>query len=459
MPARRTSTRAARLPQSQSLQSIQRFTRASKPGTASSTVLDGKDGPVKPLPVSASTSCLTSSPSKKRKLNSIPSSHDASEEAVEDTPSKTVKFSSLSVTTPRSTGSRSLARTHSRKRLCSETSHDPVDETPAHPAAFDDFVALHSCFLRALGYHFAHKGTTAPADVKEILPSTEKLWKKRKVLVKDLQRIIQIWDDDNSAADASTKLRFRIANYGLGKVCLERVSAPSGPFNENEVHARFVQLLEMKWRERVDVKGDGVDFIESLALAPIHDSLTPFNALRKGQQRLQDLKGGVIKVKTAILKARSGEAGDGEPTVRDPTADRRKGLLERIRKKEQLQSELGPPPTKEQLLQRSAAQRAEDVARVLALLRPPHVLRNGGAMAMQRKPYKWEMLIQTVQDSLRNFTPADEIAACLEILGRKDVAADWIEIVSIGKLRSVILMSGFDVSPKDIGVRVSKMEF
>jgi hypothetical protein len=319
------------------------------------------------------------------------------------------------------------------------------------------------------------------------LPSIEKIWKKRKVVTKDVQRIVQVWDDaydgnkDNEETDKKTdsihsNLRFRLANYGLGKVCIERLdvsgSGSQGMFDENLFQERFVQILERKWQEQIDGQKDTEkkDEIETsfqtdkLPLAPIQACLTRFNTFRKGQQRLQDLKGGVIKVKTAMMKAASITPGDSESgtavVARDPTADRRKGLFERIKNKELLQSKLGPAPTKEQLLRRSAAQRAEDVARVLALLRPSYTMTaNNSALVVQKKPFSWQSLIQIIRDSLRNPIPAEEIAACLDFLAQKDVAGDWIDVVTIGSLKSVVLMSARDISPKDIGIKVSKMQF
>jgi len=112
------------------------------------------------------------------------------------------------------------------------------------------------------------------------------------------------------------------------------------------------------------------------------------------------------------------------------------------------------------LLRRSAAQRAEDVARVLALLRPSYTMTaNSDTVVAQRKPFSWQMLIQTIRDSLRNPIPAEEIGACLDILAQKDVAGDWIDVITIGGLKSVVLMSARDISPKEIGVKVSKMQF
>lgn len=501
----RTRTRS-HLPRSQSHQAgIQQFTKTSKPGTLPSSksllLLDGE----KP-------SCqLTASPSKKRKLNEITtattddnttsaaeavasSTQPLPDPSVEETPSKTLKFSDLSVSTPRTSRTRSAATpTRSKTTRARSTPKPPTFKkststpniakpttTANYPAALNEFLDLHSSFLKALSLHSAHNEYSASADLRELCPSIEKIWKKRKVTTKDVQKLVQVWDDahNGDGNDEETKkktdpsnLRFRLANYGLGKICIERldVSGPGsqGMFDENQFHERFVQILEKKWREQVGDKEDAMVASfqpDKLPLAPIQACLTPFNSFRKGQQRLQDLKGGVIKVKTATMKAASitpGEPGSGTPAVaRDPTVDRRKGLFERIKNKELLQSKLGPAPSKEQLLRRSAAQRAEDVARVLALLRPSYtMIANNGTVVAQRKPFSWQILIQTIRDSLRNPIPAEEIGACLDILAQKDVAGDWIDVVTIGSLKSVVLMSARDISPKEIGIKVSKMQF
>uniref|UniRef100_A0A093VEK3 DNA replication factor Cdt1 C-terminal domain-containing protein n=1 Tax=Talaromyces marneffei PM1 TaxID=1077442 RepID=A0A093VEK3_TALMA len=509
--ATRSRTRSrAHLPRSQSHQAgIQQFTKTAKPGTLPSSksllLLDGE----KP-------SCqLTASPSKKRKLNEITtttnddtksaaeaaasSTQSPPDRSVEDTPSKTLKFSDLSVSTPRSSRTRPAAtptrskttvraRSHPKPPTFKKSTSTPnIAEsatTTKYPAALTEFLHLHSCFLKALSLHSAHNEYSASADLRELLPSIEKIWKKRKVVTKDVQRLVQVWDDDSitneetkeTTSSNSNNLRFRLANYGLGKVCIERLDVlgpgSQGMFDENHFQERFVQILETKWQEQIDAQNDAkkkeemeTSFqIDTLPLAPIQACLTPFNTFRKGQQRLQDLKGGVIKVKTAMMKATSitpGESGFETPAVaRDPTAERRKGLFERIKNKELIQSKLGPAPTKEQLLRRSAAQRAEDVTKVLALLRPSYTMTvNNDTVVAQRKPFSWQTLIQTIRDSLRNPIPAEEIAACLDILAQKDVAGDWIDVVTIGSLKSVVLMSARDISPKEIGIKVGKMQF
>ena len=435
--------------------SIQSFAKTLKPGL--SLDKDKKDTPGKPF----AHSSLTPSPSKKRKRATVDAdAHDdvdcslpaATEPvAVQDTPSRTLKFGSLSVSTPRPADGEAASVTES-KSVC-----EPAKQTDRpRPAGVNELLALNRAFLSALSLHMAHNGPTTPADLRELLPGIEKIWKKRKVVVRDLQRLTRVWND----ASDCLGMQFRIVNYGLGRVCLERMvssegdkaSKIGGRFDENELQRKFARELEDRWRKCVS-EGCEDKFVDLLGLAPIIDSLVPLPGLRKGQQRLQDLKGCVIKAKTAMLKTKSSDVN--EPKNREPTADRQKNLLERIRNKELHQASLPPPPTEKDLLRQSAAERVEDVTRVLLLLRPQASVKNGVVTA-QKKPYQFEALVQNIQDSLRRPGSSQEIAACLDILAQKDVAGDWVDIVKIDKLTSVVLKSGSDISPEEISARVNR---
>ncbi|KAJ9244156.1 hypothetical protein DTO169E5_2144 [Paecilomyces variotii] len=480
---------------------IQTFARATKPGTRTSI------GPADEKKIQENqTPLLPSSPSKKRKLNEIgqvecvPEEKEDVAKDVTATPSKTLRFSELALSTPRrtksapprplrrrrepspeespsrtpsveeeeSSSSSAVEEADSRPTSPEEEEESPVKEQTspiARPACFDDLLNLHSCFLSALSLHYAHNGASTPADLKEFLPSVQKIWRKRKVVTKDLQRLVQIWDEEGPS---SAGVRFRIANYGLGKVCLERVVATeqtTRPLDENELQWQFERRLDWVWNRLVDsvpdLKGkDQVELLDLLDLAPIHESLTAFTSFRKGQQRLQDLRGGVIRVKTAMMKAKM-QVDDStpKPPVVAATA-RRKGLLDRIKNKELRQSKLPPPPSKEMLLRRSAAERVEEVARVLMVLRPSGVVGTGpwAIAASQRKPYSLGAVVRNVQDSVRSPISDREVEICLDILTRKDIAGDWVKLVTVNDLRSVVLGSGRGISPTDIGTKVSALK-
>lgn len=490
---------------------IQTFARATKPGaTAASTKLlqDGKNTAAAAPAVTAAPP-LSASPSKKRKLTELENVAGGGGAGTEKedpgdlaaTPSKTLRFNELSVSSPRSGGhyvSRSPSvRSQLRSRVSVAEKEKVAPETPSkrknrssvkettttiprsqstsisRPPVFNELLRLHSSFLKALTLHYAHNGITAGADLREFLRSIERLWKKRKVVVKDLQRLVWIWDQSqpqHGTENATTTPKFRLANYGLGRVCLERVireDERSGRINEAEWQEQFEQTLDLFWEKTLDSapaeKDEGEDqvaarFVETLGVSPVHESLTPFTSFRKGQQRLQDLKGGVIRLKTERLRADSKNDCDGA-APKEATTNRRQGLLDRIKNKGLRQSTLPPPPSKEMLLRRAAVDRIEDVASVLASLRPAGYVGSGikAMLAAQRKPFQIPTVVQHVQDSVRNPVSQQEVEICIDVMARADVAGHWVNYVAVNQTKMVVLKSCADVSPKEIAAKACQM--
>lgn len=456
-----------------------RTTRQSLPGQSGIQVFTRvtKTGIAPQLPAKKVAS-LPVSPSKKRKLQeleNVDSGRPPVEEA--DTPSKALKINQLSVSSPRSGHYATPKRTPSRRsRVSVKFDESPV--TPGTPSkqqklnfapvreepkiaprvpCLNDFLDLHSAFVQALSIHAAHNGPKTPADLRELLPSITRVWKKRKVQAKDLQRIVWVWDRTWKAKDVS----YRLANYGLGKVCLERAVRVEEQLSV--LQDAFEQAFDLLWAQSEEsLQGSTEEerpslFLETLGLASIHESLTPFTAFQKGQQRLQDLRGGVIRMKTDKLRSEM-ERGGSKPAAE--TNNRRQNLLDRIKNKELRQSKLPPPPSKNELLRRSAADRAEEIAGILALLRPAGYVGTGikAMLANQRKPFKLETIVQHIRDSVRSPIPADEVEACIEILADARVAGHWVNIVTINEMRSVVLKSCKDIAAKEIGARVAQMK-
>ncbi|KAJ5601835.1 hypothetical protein N7510_011369 [Penicillium lagena] len=445
---------------------IQAFTRATKAGASQ-------------LPTTkkpASYASLSVSPSKKRKLQELENVESASpQQTVEEnlTPSKTLKLSQLSVSSPRSGHYASPKRTPSRRARASNANvqettpskqrilnFEKIKEEPAitpRPACFTEILDLHSCFVQALSLHAAHNGSKNPADLRQFLPSVTRIWRKRKVQQKDLQRLVWIWDRSTKSSHVS----YRLANYGLGKICLERaVQTEEQP---SALQESFEQALDLLWEKAQDAFDGASDedraslFLETLGLSPVHESLIPFASFHKGQQRLQDLKGGIIRMKTEKLRAESEQC---PPKTLAATTNRRQGLLDRIKNKQLHQSTLPPPPTKREVIRRAAADRVEEVAGILALLRPAGYVGTGikAMLAAQRKPFTLEMIVQHVRDSIRSPIASEEVVMCIEILAEAGVAGQWISIVPINEMRSVVLKSCSDVSAKDIGAKVAKLK-
>lgn len=443
----RTSARQACLPRSQP--GIQSYARTTKPAAGATT-------PTKPG--------LSGSPSKKRKLSELENvGRTEGGEGATLTPSKSLRFADLSVSSPRSghykpsspsSGVKASPLKRGRVKGGFVGQHRGATATPTRPTAFYDLVNLHSSFLKALTIHAAHNGVSTPADLREFLRSVERLWRKRKVVVKDLQRLIWIWDQGVQSRD--TGYSYRLANYGLGKVCLER-GIGEEHVDENQLQGMFEEGLDVLWEKAGVDDGEWEGFIEALGVSPVHESLTPLTSFRKGQQRLQDLRGGVIRMKTEKLRAEPDD--DNTPKQTETASSRRQGLWDRIKNKQLRQSKLPPPPSKEMLLRRAASERVEEVAGVLACLRPGYVGTEPEAtMTAQRKPFQLDMIVQHVQDSSRNPISPREVEICLELMAMSDVAGQWVNIVMVNQLKTVVLKSCAGVSLKEIGARVGLMK-
>ncbi|KAJ5760418.1 hypothetical protein N7520_007574 [Penicillium odoratum] len=459
-------TRASCLPQSQP--AIQIFTKATKAG-------------VTPLLPAKKTASLPVSPSKKRKLQEIENIDRPGPQTVEepDTPSKTLKLSQLSVSSPRSGHYATPKRTPSRRARVSTIAESPsTPDTPSKQRTLNfekvvpepkepvlaprvpcvtDFLNLYSAFCQAISIHAAHNGPITPADIREFLPSITRIWKKRKVQIKDLQRLVWVWDHSLKAKD----ITYRLANYGLGKVCLERKVQIDE--QGSALQDAFEQAFDLLWEQTEESLKEAKEedrpalFLETLGLACIHESLTPFTAFQKGQQRLQDLRGGVIRMKTEMLRSENNQTGL-KPLA--ATSNRRQSLLERLKSKELRQSKLPPPPTKKEMLRRSAAEHVEEVAGILALLRPAGYVGTGikAMLANQRKPFQMETIVQHVRDSIRTPIPNEEVQMCIEILADPRVAGHWVNLVTIKNLKSVVLKSCKDIAAKDIGAKVALLK-
>lgn len=476
-PQLRSTRSRTRLPNAQG--GIQNFTRASKPGAI---VTDLKEK-AKAKPVSVTTSL------KKRKLDETEDRKSGGEDANETTASKlpkTRKLDKLVALSPSKTAQLKI-KSSSQSPLPSRSSSVDAPGLPEHtlpsssssslsastsdtltrPTSIDDLLSLHSSFLAALAIHYAHNGSSTAANIGTLCLHTEKIWKRRKVVVKDIQRIVHILglstQEDGNAA-------FRVADYGNGKVCLEKADTMDDaqgfymPFDEARLSEIFSRNLERLWQQHDDKSGgnesSNSDFAESIPLAPIHNSASTFNPLRKGQLRLHDLKAGIVVVKAE--RENRAKALKQSTLKKDAkaTTGRRVGLLERIKNKETENAKLPPPPTKDMLLRQAAAQRVEDVTGVLLQLRPSSSseMDMSNSAQIRRKPYKLANVIQNVQDSTGNPISNQEIEMCLDIMAQPSVAGDWVSIIAIGKLKSIVLKSGKNVSPRDIAMKAAEQE-
>ena len=331
----------------------------------------------------------------------------------------------------------------------------PID-VPEEPAAYRDFVALHSSFVKALSLHFSHNGSTAPANVVDLYPTIERVWKKRKVTIDDIQRLLYIQEQSKPT---SCSVKYRISDDGK-TCCVERIdTAPQTakaqfrlPVNETELAARFSQNLDDFCQKQE------TEFApQNIPLATIHKSgaaLTPRNFIR---QQLLDIRAGTIKLKVIDTTQKSKDAA---ATARgSKVVNRKSSLLQRIQAKSFQQSRLPPPPSKETALRRAAVERIPEVLNVLLLLTPPITSTAGlSPNSPPKKPFRWETIIQNIQDSMRNPIAKAEVEACLDILSQKEVASDWVQIIALSRFKSVVLRGGLAISSREIIQKVSDLK-
>ncbi|KAI5308409.1 hypothetical protein KEM55_005796 [Ascosphaera atra] len=191
-------------------------------------------------------------------------------------------------------------------------------ENDYRPESYHDLISLHASFLTALSFHYAHNNLSAPADLTELLPSIEKIWKKRSVTSDDLRRVLYIinsssvGDEEEDKAgqqkgDEGTSKQIRIANYGPGKTCLEllgdrKKNAFAPPTNDEKLADEFCVKLERYWvqqqKDNQSSQPASSAFQKAIPLEPIHDSTTNFTTPRIGRQRVLDFTQGTLKLRS-----------------------------------------------------------------------------------------------------------------------------------------------------------------
>ncbi|KAI9699693.1 MAG: hypothetical protein M1836_002727 [Candelina mexicana] len=363
-----------------------------------------------------------------------------------------------------------------------------IAESNDHPLKLPeellDMINLHSAFLTALSLHYAHNGSLIPVDLRLLSPSIERIWRKRKVNVEDIRRLIGVLDmplqDGPTSSSVSSNCELKLSNYGAGKVCIEMRECPqkggivASHINEDKLSAQFVSKLNQCWWRRKELsaatncnegesdiaegsvrKSTSVsvfvelvhydcvqEFITKLPMAPITvcSSLSKIlPTLAKGQRRLEDLKAGAVIGKEKSMKRQLRTAVSSSSKT---TRDRGQGLVERIRAKELHQSTLPLPPPKASLARISAFQRLEEVIQVLNVL--SNSKNNSGIgdkCISQRISFTLPTLLQILQNSLRNPISSEEAALCMRLLAQ-EVAPGWITVAVMGGVTGVVVQKG-----------------
>ncbi|KAI4205208.1 MAG: hypothetical protein LQ350_000530 [Teloschistes chrysophthalmus] len=364
-----------------------------------------------------------------------------------------------------------------------DTPEEPANQVNAPvdlPEELQDLIDLHSSFLTALSLHFTHHGSLTPADFRILRPNIERSWRKRRVKIQDIQRILAV-SQTSSAAAAPTTLS--LADYGHSKICIE-ISTRSEQLltpqkrllNEELFNATFATNLQRQWKTFTTTSKPASGslssveaFINSLPLLPITpctSSTVLAPLLLKGQRRLEDLKAGAIRAQarcnlsTINLPTESSPSSNKEndnnapaaaaaPTITKANATplaRKSSLFDRIKQKQaarEASSSSTTPLTPTQRLRLAALHRVEEIVPVLELLvSSSSSSTSSSTSAMQIKSFTMPTIVQYLQMSLRNPIETEVAVRAVRLLAEEVGPRGWMGVREVGRILGVTVRRG-----------------
>jgi hypothetical protein len=356
------------------------------------------------------------------------------------------------------------------------------------PAELVNLLALHSSFLTALALHYAHNGTSTPADLRDLTASATKVWRQRQVTYDDIRLLIGVLDHGPSGKHNP----YYLSDYGRGKICIEiKEDSPlmdgMTHLNEKGLQDLFKDGLDSLWSQwrasqqlmtrpiatpkrgrgrpkKVDVKQSRLEtfldedlmasFVSQLPLADVTTctSLTALAPLQeKGRKRLREFKESVQQGR-AQKKTRPSLGKENEPQhlqqpaqakITEFAAVRKTNLLDRILAKQEA-AKCGPAaPTTAELQRTAALQRTPEVLRVLSLL--------CASKPGMRVSFSTTTLVQSLRGSIRSPISQEEAMKCIEVLA-SEVAPGYVSVVRMGAISSVVVNQA--MRPTDVKGRL-----
>jgi hypothetical protein len=362
------------------------------------------------------------------------------------------------------------------------------------PAELVSLLALHSSFLTALSLHYAHNGTSTPADLRDLTASVTLVWRQRQVTYDDIRLIMGVLDHSPSGKNNP----YHLLDYGHGKIVLEiRDDSPMvdgmSQMNEQGLQDMFKEGLDCLWSQwctsqklssrpiaapkrgrgrpkkvdttqiRLETFLDSTSMSEFLAQLPLADieictSLTAIAPLQeKGRKRMRDFKESVQHGRNQKKRQVSGkenepalsstrQAQPAQPKITEFAAVRKTNLLDRILAKQEA-AKCGPDtPSAAELQRRAALQRSEEVLGVLSLL-------CAGKPGM-RVSFSTTTLLQALRSSIRSPISKEEAMKCIEVLA-SEVAPSYVSMVNMGAISSVVVIPS--MRPMDIKGRLASL--
>ncbi|PQK08579.1 hypothetical protein BB8028_0001g06530 [Beauveria bassiana] len=348
------------------------------------------------------------------------------------------------------TGQSRIEAFYTKQQQVKSAADDCIDATfPPHLA---ELVRLHRAFIKTVVMQMAHSRSNVPLDIRELAPNISRSWRKRQVTVEDVRRCVAI---ESSTQQGGIQSPFIVADYGKGKVCVElRAEYHGGALNQTQLCKQFEDNLRNMCMEKATDRMTDVDVtLEGLSLAELPQAdLTDMNTraktaalLAKGHKALLELKGGIA--------AKQHEKEIKQQAAATPllnTDGTKMGLLDRIRHKQLAAANAPLPPTGPELQRRAALSRVVDVASTISMLS----LSNPASLP--RQAFTMVAIVEKLRDSLRVPTSKEEGIECIRLIA-KDIAPEWLRIVTIGGRENVVIQRGGEPVSRVIEERVQKL--
>lgn len=343
--------------------------------------------------------------------------------------------------TPSETPTRGASRLFDRLNLANTTTSNNSKEalaysspplTPHHkceatiPPAVDEVIQLFAAFHSAWSLFIAHNGNGTPMHIFEVVARVTSSWKKRRVTLQDIKLLLGVLGGNSP---------FVLIDNGDGDLCmdLKDEAALATILRSKQLVKDFEQRIRHLWaawcssEEVGDAKGE--TFLKSIPLATVCTSEVAADPLKvsKGQQRLTLLK---ENANVRMKEESSKKVGVVSQQSKSAAAveSRGAGLIDRILAKQQSALNNSSGPTRAQLERQSALDRIEEVALVLGLL----------AGGRPRASFSMQMLVQHLQNSMRNPIAREEAERSIELMA-KEVCPRFVSLIRSGTLNGVVI--------------------
>ncbi|KAH6655629.1 hypothetical protein BKA67DRAFT_561315 [Truncatella angustata] len=326
-----------------------------------------------------------------------------------------------------------------------------IPSPPSLPSEILDLVHLHAAFLKTLTLHYAHNGSHVPADLRVLRPNVARAWGKKAVCEMDIRTCLGVLNMK------TMQPRFFLSNYGRGKVCIEIDETQScGPLAEKELNDIFRSNIETLWshfhQQSSTSKIDS--FVDSLPKASITicDSVAKASTvIAKGQQRLAELKQGMAAKKlekdTRVTTAPASTPAQSPLTNPDGS---KMSLLDRIRFKQLQKASLPAGLSAAEMERRAALQRVDEVAALIGMLS------RASSTGMGRVSFPMPVMLQKLKDSFRMGISKEEGATCVRLIA-KEIAPEWVVVVTINGKENVVVETDRQLSKVDVAKRVQSI--